>query len=107
MIRITSGRNVAKGRERADIEINPIRRTDQNPLITMSFTKTLIAASYAIGAAVLLSLVVPDVPNNVLVDGTTGPSQPFFTLRSFDEPYQRKCNGDVFANMDLVKLNAT
>ena len=32
----------------------------------------------------------------------------FFTLRAFDEPYQqRKCNGDVFANMDLVKLNAT
>ena len=33
----------------------------------MSFTKTLIAASHAIGAAVMLSLVVPDVPANVVV----------------------------------------
>ena len=33
----------------------------------MSFTKTLIAASDAIGAAVMLSLVVPDVPADVVV----------------------------------------
>ena len=44
----------------------------------MSFTKTLIAASHAIGAAVLLSLVVPDVPNNVLVDReATGTKQSY------------------------------
>ena len=34
----------------------------------MSFTKTLIAASHAIGAAVMLSLVVPDVPADVVVN---------------------------------------
>ena len=34
----------------------------------MSFTKTLIAASHAIGAAVMLSLVVPEVPADVFVN---------------------------------------
>ena len=34
----------------------------------MSLTKTLIAASHAVGAAVLLTLVVPDMPADVIVN---------------------------------------
>ena len=51
----------------ADSDVNPIERVINKVVITMSFTKTLIAASHAIGAAVMLSLVVPDVPADVVV----------------------------------------
>ena len=51
----------------ANSDVNPIERVINKFVITMSFTKTLIAASHAIGAAVMLSLVVPDVPTDVVV----------------------------------------
>ena len=51
----------------ANSDVNPIERVINKFVITMSFTKTLIAASHAIGAAVMLSLVVPDVPADVVV----------------------------------------
>ena len=51
----------------ADSDVSPIERVINKHFLTMSFTKTLIAASHAIGAAVMLSLVVPDVPANVVV----------------------------------------
>ena len=43
----------------------------------MSFTKTLIAASHAFGAAVLLSLVVPDAPTNLADREPTGANQSY------------------------------
>ena len=52
----------------ADSDVSPIERGINKHFITMSFTKTLIAASHAIGAAVMLSLVVPEVPANVFVN---------------------------------------
>ena len=34
----------------------------------MSLTKAIVAASHAVGAAVLLTLVVPDMPADVIVN---------------------------------------
>ena len=34
----------------------------------MSLTKAIVAASHAVGAAVLLTLVVPNMPANVIVN---------------------------------------
>ena len=34
----------------------------------MSFSKVLIAASHAIGSALILSLVVPEAPDDVLIN---------------------------------------
>ena len=50
-----------------DSDVSPIERVINKNIITMSFTKTLIAASHAIGAAVILALVMPDLPAEVVV----------------------------------------
>ena len=34
----------------------------------MSLTKAIVAASHAVGAAILLTLVVPDMPADVIVN---------------------------------------
>ena len=74
----------------ADSEVSPIKGVINKHFITMSFTKILIAASHAIGAAVMLSLVVPEVPADVYVDDR--PTEVEFsaaaTTRELDEPFR-------------------